>query len=48
MGYICVSVFLKLAAGVKVFMMSIIAAVYIVVMEFTHVSVLNAFDNIYR
>ncbi|XP_052094774.1 adenylate cyclase type 1-like [Mytilus californianus] len=48
MGYICVSVFLKLAAGVKVFMMAIIAAVYIVVMEFTHVSVLSAFDNVYR
>jgi hypothetical protein len=45
MGYICVSIFLKLAAGVKILLMGIMATLYIVMMEVTHEPVLNVFDT---
>ncbi|KAJ8313922.1 hypothetical protein KUTeg_008483 [Tegillarca granosa] len=45
MGYICVSIFLKLAAGIKFLVMLIMASVYIVVMEYTHRDIFRKFDE---
>ncbi|KAL4222045.1 Adenylate cyclase type 1 [Mactra antiquata] len=46
--YICVSVFLKLAAGIKLLLMLIMAAGYIVMMEHTHHIIFTEFDHLYN
>ena len=48
MGYLSVSVFLKLSAGIKLLLMIIMGAVYIVVMEVTHGQIFDDFDAIYK
>ena len=48
MGYLSVSVFLKLSAGIKLLLMIIMGAVYIVVMEVTHSQIFDDFDTIYK
>lgn len=45
MTYISVSVFLKLAAGIKLILMFVMGAGYIVVMEVTHSTIFNDFDD---
>jgi hypothetical protein len=45
LGYITVAVFLRLAAVVKLLIMIIIGAAYIIVMEVTHPSVFWAYDK---
>lgn len=44
MSFISVSVFLKLAAGIKFLLMAVMLAVYIVVMEITHRDIFETFD----
>ncbi|XP_060064547.1 uncharacterized protein LOC132544906 [Ylistrum balloti] len=44
-GYICVSIFLKLAALVKLILMAIMATIYIVAIEITHRGILDGFDQ---
>ncbi|WAQ95151.1 ADCY1-like protein [Mya arenaria] len=48
MTFISISIFLKLAAGIKLLLMSIMAAGYITHMEVTHVKIFNEFDSIYN
>lgn len=48
MGYLSVSVFLKLSAGIKLLLMIVMGAVYIVVMEYTHSGVFDEFDAIHK
>ena len=48
MGYLSVSVFLKLSAGIKLLLMIIMGAVYIVVMEITHSEIFDEFDAIHK
>lgn len=44
LSFISVSVFLKLAAGIKFLLMAVMLAVYIVVMEITHRDIFETFD----
>ena len=44
MGYLSVSVFLKLSAGIKLLLMFIMGAAYIAVMEVTHIRIFDEFD----
>jgi len=44
MGYICVSIFLKLAAAIKFLLMFSMAVVYVVAMEVTHAAIFDDFD----
>ncbi|OWF39366.1 Ca(2+)/calmodulin-responsive adenylate cyclase-like [Mizuhopecten yessoensis] len=43
-GYVCVSIFLKLAALIKFILMAIMATVFIVAMELTHRGLFDGFD----
>ena len=45
LSFISVSVFLKLAAGIKFLLMASMLAIYIVVMEITHWRIFESFDN---
>lgn len=44
LSFISVSIFLKLAAGIKFLLMAVMLAVYIVVMEITHRDIFETFD----
>ncbi|XP_069111853.1 uncharacterized protein [Argopecten irradians] len=44
-GYVCVSIFLRLAALIKLILMVIMAAVYILAMELTHRGLFDGFDQ---
>ncbi|XP_041365496.1 adenylate cyclase type 1-like isoform X2 [Gigantopelta aegis] len=46
MAYICVSVFLKLSAGIRLLLTLTMATFYIVLMEVTHTTVFSRFDDI--
>lgn len=48
LSFISVSVFLKLAAGIKFLLMAVMLAVYIVVMEITHRNIFETFDMAHR
>ena len=48
MTFISVSVFLKLAAGVKLILMVVMGAGYAVVMEVTHRKIYDDFDNMHK
>ncbi|XP_045170613.2 Ca(2+)/calmodulin-responsive adenylate cyclase-like [Mercenaria mercenaria] len=48
MAYISVSVFLKLAAGIKLLLMLLMGAGYVVLMEHTHSKIFTEFDNLYN
>ena len=45
LSFISVSVFLKLAAGIKFLLMASMLAIYVVVMEITHRRIFESFDN---
>ncbi|KAH3715828.1 hypothetical protein DPMN_058541, partial [Dreissena polymorpha] len=46
--YMSVAIFLRLAAGIKLILMLIMAGGYIVLMEVTHVNILDKYDALYN
>jgi len=48
MTFISVSVFLKLAAGIKILLMFVMGFGYMMVMEVTHKSIFSDYDSIHK
>lgn len=48
LSFISVSVFLKLAAGIKFLLMAVMLVVYIIVMEITHRNIFETFDMAHK